>query len=68
LVGGYRKLPKSPGSAEFVNAKEVMTWTEANSLVPVIGMNTFNSDEGAKTGKNIASVSIIDLNAKQSIL
>ena len=47
LVGGYRKLPKSPGSAEFVNAKEVMTWTEANSPVPVIGMNTFNSEEGA---------------------
>ena len=47
LVGGYRKLHKSPGSAEFVNAKEVMTWTEANSPVPVIGMNTFNSEEGA---------------------
>ena len=24
-----------------------MTWTEANSPVPVIGMNTFNSEEGA---------------------
>lgn len=47
LVGGYRKLHKSPGSTKFVNAKEVMTWTEANSPVPVIGMNTFNSEEGA---------------------
>tara|TARA_B110000285_G_scaffold232041_1_gene302189 strand:- start:97 stop:1131 length:1035 start_codon:yes stop_codon:yes gene_type:complete len=47
LVGGYRKLHKYPGSAKFVNAKEVMTWTEANSPVPVIGMNTFNSEEGA---------------------
>jgi hypothetical protein len=47
LVGGYRKLHKSPGSAKFVNAKEVMTWTEANSPVPVIGMNTFNTEEGA---------------------
>ena len=47
LVGGYRKLHKYPGSAKFVNAKEVMTWTEANSPVPVIGMNTFNTEEGA---------------------
>ena len=48
LVGGYRKLhttsdPQSP----FVKAREVMRWTEQNSPIPVIGMNIFNSEEGA---------------------
>jgi len=47
LVGGYRKLLKSTGSKDFVKAKEVMSWTEKNSLIPVIGMNIFNSKEGA---------------------
>lgn len=47
LVGGYRKLHKSADTKDMVNAKEVMSWTEANSPVPVIGMNIFNSEEGA---------------------
>lgn len=47
LVGGYRKVKRSASDKKFVPAKEIMSWTEANSPVPVIGMNIFNTDEGA---------------------
>ena len=46
LVGGYRKLHKD-GEKGFVPPKQVMSWTEANSPVPVIGMNVFNTTDGA---------------------
>lgn len=47
LVGGYRKLRVSETSTDLVNADTVMAWTEANSPIPVIGMNVFNTEEGA---------------------
>jgi ABC-type uncharacterized transport system substrate-binding protein len=47
LVGGYRKLTRAKKGGKFVPPEEVMGWTEANSPVPVIGMNVFNSEEGA---------------------
>lgn len=47
LVGGYRQLKRHEMDEEFVSAREVMKWTEANSPVPVIGMNVFNSEDGA---------------------
>ena len=53
LVGAYRKLPRD-GEAKageegeaFVPADEIMTWTEAHSEVAVIGLNVFNSRDGA---------------------
>lgn len=49
LVGGYRRL-RLAGAAKgrtFASPKEVMRWTEANSPVPVIGMNVFNTQDGA---------------------
>ncbi len=47
LVSGYRKLPRKFGRDGFVPPKEVMAWTTANLDVPVIGMNVFNSRDGA---------------------
>lgn len=47
LVSGYRKLPRSKGIEKFVPADEIMSWTEENSQVPVIGMNFFNTGDGA---------------------
>ncbi len=47
LVSGYRKLPRSKNAPVFVPPKELMAWTEENSPVPVIGMNFFNTDDGA---------------------
>ena len=47
LVGGYRKLHRSGPNSKFVPAKEVMQWTEKNSPVMVLGINFFNTDDGA---------------------
>ncbi len=47
LVGGYRKIHRSGPDSKFVPAKEVMTWTEKNSPVLVLGINVFNTDDGA---------------------
>jgi len=46
LVANYRKLPRSSVDAGYVPPDEVMAWTEANSPVPVIGVNTFNVEDG----------------------
>jgi hypothetical protein len=50
LVGGYRKIkrrPDSPAREGYVPPEELMGWTEAHSPVPVIGINVFNTEEGA---------------------
>ncbi len=47
LVSGYRKLPRSKAEDKFVPPDELMNWTEKNSQVPVIGMNFFNTGDGA---------------------
>jgi hypothetical protein len=47
LVSGYRKLPRRAGRNDFVPPREVMAWTTEHIGVPVIGMNVFNSRDGA---------------------
>jgi ABC-type uncharacterized transport system substrate-binding protein len=47
LVGGYRKLHRTGPDSKFVPADEVMSWTEANSPVIVLGINVFNTEDGA---------------------
>lgn len=50
LVGGYREMYRNKdekaNGGKFVNPTEVATWTEANSPVPVIGINEFNAKDG----------------------
>jgi len=47
LVANYRKLKTSETNHNVPSPKTVMTWTEENSPVPVIGVNLFNTEEGA---------------------
>lgn len=47
LVANYRKLKTSETNHKVPSPKTVMTWTEENSPVPVIGVNLFNTEEGA---------------------
>ena len=57
LIGGYRKLhrdkkvmhenDKKSRPGQTVSAKEVASWTEQHSPVPVLGMNIFNASDGA---------------------
>lgn len=46
LVGGYRMLRNEEDNG-YVNAETVMQWTDAHSPVPVLGMNVFNTADGA---------------------
>ena len=46
LLANYRKLPRSADKSEFVPAQEIMSWTEENSPIPVIGVNVFNVEDG----------------------
>ena len=50
MVGGYRKLKRRADSGPkvpYVPPGEVMRWTEKNSPVPVMGINIFNTEDGA---------------------
>lgn len=48
LVSGYRALREKADDPEsVVSPKTVMKWTEANSKIPVIGLNQFNAADGA---------------------
>ena len=53
LIGGYRRLYRDNrvideiDKGQTVSAKEVATWTEEHSPVPVLGMNIFNASDGA---------------------
>lgn len=47
LVANYRKLSRSATDTSTPPAHEVMQWTEAHSPIPVIGVNLFNTEEGA---------------------
>jgi ABC-type uncharacterized transport system substrate-binding protein len=47
IVANYRKLPKTENDPTFANPKEVMAWTDKNAKVPVIGINSFNVEDGA---------------------
>lgn len=47
LIANYRKLRRSASDPEPVPPDEVMRWTEANSPIPIIGVNVFNVEDGA---------------------
>ncbi len=46
LVSDYRQLRVKKGGKEFVKPGEVMTWTEANSKIPVLGMAAVITEDG----------------------
>jgi len=47
IVANYRKLPRTEKDPIFANPQEVMSWTDKNAKVPVIGINSFNVEDGA---------------------
>lgn len=47
IVANYRKLSQSEADPSFVVPQEVMDWTADNTDVPVVGMNSFNVEDGA---------------------
>lgn len=47
LIANYRKVRLSHDNPEVPPPHEIMTWTENNSPIPVIGVNVFNTEEGA---------------------
>lgn len=46
IISGYRKIARSTSDHTLVPPKELMTWTENHSPVPIIGVNAFVSEEG----------------------
>jgi ABC-type uncharacterized transport system substrate-binding protein len=47
IVANYRKLATSGPGTSYASPEEVMTWTDRQSKVPVIGINSFNVEDGA---------------------
>ena len=54
LVGAYRKLSADKGGQAFVNAKDVISWTDDNSAVPMVGMNVFCCEDGTMLSVGIS--------------
>lgn len=67
LVGGYRELLWEKGGSKQVDAKDVMAWTEQHSPVPVIGMNIFNSEDGAMLSLGVSPYEQGEFSAKSAI-
>lgn len=47
IVANYRKLEISGPGSPYASPKEVMVWTDKHSTIPVIGINSFNVEDGA---------------------
>ena len=67
LVGPYRKLKRTATSLELVPAKEVMSWTSKHSPIPVIGMNVFNTDDGATLSIGVSPYEQGEVTAKLAL-
>jgi ABC-type uncharacterized transport system substrate-binding protein len=46
LISNYRQLQRSDTDNTLVPPDEVVSWTEAHTTLPVIGMNGFYADDG----------------------
>ncbi len=79
MVSNYRNLARSATDPKLVPAKEVMTWTEANAGIPVIGTNGFNVEDGGTLAIGVSAfeqgqvagrmaVDIIDFNKRPNTL
>lgn len=79
MVSNYRRLARSAADPKLVPASEVMSWTEANAKIPVIGTNSFNVEDGGTLAIGVSpyeqgqvagrmAVDIIDFNKKPNAL
>lgn len=48
ITSNYRKISRSAGDKSLVPAAEIVTWTLANSQLPVIGTNGFFVEDGGE--------------------
>lgn len=46
IISGYRKIKRSASDHSLVPPNELMAWTESHAPVPLIGVNTFVTEEG----------------------
>lgn len=71
LVGGYRRLRGANVGAKtrrvYVKPEEVMAWTEANAPIPVIGMNVFNTEDGAMLSVGVSPFEQADVAASMAL-
>jgi len=47
IVANYRKLHTAGPDSPYADPREAMAWTEKHSKAPVIGINSFNVEDGA---------------------
>ena len=67
LVGPYRKLKRSTKNSELVPASEVLHWTSQHSAIPVIGMNVFNTNDGATMSVGVSPYEQGEVTAKMAL-
>lgn len=67
LVSGYRKLPRSASDSAFSDPGEVAAWTEANSPVPVVGLNIFNSADGIMLSVGVSPYEQAEVSANMAL-
>ncbi|NTV14369.1 MAG: hypothetical protein HGA96_10640 [Desulfobulbaceae bacterium] len=67
LVSGYRQLPYGGGKKEFAPPDEVIAWTLANVEVPVVGLNAFNSRDGAMISLGVSPYEQGQVSAQMAI-
>ena len=46
LIGNYRQLAAAPGSKDFADPRQLVKWTEANAMLPLIGFKVAYGEEG----------------------
>jgi ABC-type uncharacterized transport system substrate-binding protein len=46
LISNYRAVYRTQGKPEVVPPREIMRWTEQNSVIPAVGMAGFFTDDG----------------------
>jgi len=66
LVSDYRQLKVAPDSKLFVNAKEVVTWTEENSPVPVLGLASVYTQDGGGISVAVSGYEQGEVSASQA--
>jgi ABC-type uncharacterized transport system substrate-binding protein len=68
LVSGYRRLKPMDGKPGYVRPAEIAAWTEANSPVPIIGVNSFNSEDGFMLSIGVSPFEQGEVTAKNALV
>lgn len=55
LISNYQKLTYSSDDTRIVPPKEIMGWTINNSIIPIIGLNTFVVEDGGPLALSVSA-------------